>query len=90
MVIERCDIAGKMAVAVIHRRSADIDVAQNDDLPMVFLKKFANAFLQHQMIVHFEGETCIRCLVRTIDVDEDEKSKVKDKSTTFGIQGVKR
>ena len=56
---------------------------------MVFFDEFANALLQHQMIVHFKGETCIRCLVRTIDVNEDEKSKVKDKSTAFGIKGVK-
>ena len=78
-------VAGEMAVTVVEWRRTDIYVTNYDNLPP-FIDEFIDAFLEHKVIVHLEWETGIRCFVRAIDIDKDEKAKIKHEGSAFGIK----
>jgi hypothetical protein len=85
MIMKRRRVAGEMAVAVVLWSRADVYVTDYDNLPS-FTDQCIDAFLEHKVIIHLERETGIRRFVWAIDVDEDEKTKVEHKGSSFRIK----
>lgn len=83
--MKRRRVAGEMAVTVVEWSCADVYVTDDDNLAS-FIDEFIDAFLEHQVIVHLERETGIRCFVGAIDIDEHEETKVEHEGASFCIE----
>jgi len=86
MVMEGHSVTSEMAVTMVERCCADIDVTDYHNLP-AFVDELSDPFLQHEVEIHFERKTSIGSFVWTINVDQYEQTKVYDQGTTFRIQG---
>ena len=72
VIVETCSVTGKVAIAMVLWRSADIDIPYNDDFSMFLLNQRPNTFAQHMMKVHLERKSRVRGLVRTVDINQNE------------------
>lgn len=75
MIIKRRSITGEMAVTVVERSGTYIYVTNNDNISAL-VDQLADALLQHQVIIHFEWQSGIRCFVRAVNVDKNEQAQV--------------